>query len=137
MLIELREDENVFSKKSTYTWLVFGYAAFILILSSIPDLSPPKLGFKFQDKLYHLIEYSILSILLFLALINSSIDLFRKNILIFALLIGTALAAVDEIHQNLIPGRSADTLDFAADFLGLALVQVGCWIFYRKRDVLD
>lgn len=122
----------MFGKRFPYTWLALGYAALILIISSIPDLSPPQLGFEFQDKLYHLVEYSIFSVLLFFALFNSPRDFLRKNILIIALLIGTTFAALDEAHQNLIPGRSADILDFIADFLGLALIQLILWFSYRK-----
>jgi VanZ family protein len=124
----------VSGKKISYTWLVIAYAALILIISSIPDLSPPQLGFKFQDKLYHFLEYAVFSVLLFFALFNSPRDFLKKNYLIIAILIGLVYAAIDEVHQSLIPGRSADVKDFLADFLGLALVQLIFWFYHRKRS---
>jgi VanZ family protein len=124
----------VSGKKISYTWLVIAYAALILIISSIPDLSPPQLGFKFQDKLYHFLEYAVFSILLFYALLNSPRNFLQRNFLVVAILIGLVYAAIDEIHQSLIPGRSADVTDFLADFLGLALVQLIFWFYHRKRS---
>ena len=124
------------SKKSfPYTWLTLAYAVLILIISSIPDLTPPELGFEFQDKLYHFIEYGIFSVLLFFSLLNSSRDFFKKNVLVISIFIGASYAIIDEIHQRFIPGRSADILDFVADFLGVALIQIVFWIYYRKRTI--
>jgi VanZ family protein len=125
----------VSGKRISYTWLALGYAILILIVSSIPDLSPPQLGFRFQDKLYHFLEYAVFSILLFFALFNSPRNFLRKNFLIIAILIGLVFAAIDEIHQSLIPGRSADVKDFLADFLGLFFVQLFFWFYYRKRSI--
>ena len=122
-------------KRFPYTWLTLAYAVLILIISSIPDLTPPELGFEFQDKLYHFIEYGVFSVLLFFSLLNSSRDFFRKNVLVISIFIGASYAIIDEIHQRFIPGRSADILDFVADFLGVALIQIVFWIYYRKRTI--
>lgn len=122
-------------RKLPYTWIALGYAVLILIVSSIPDLTPPELGFKLQDKLYHLLEYSIFSLLLFYAFFNADRELLRKNVLIISLVVGTTFAILDEIHQGMIPGRSADITDFLADFLGLVLVQLILWFYFRKRSI--
>ena len=122
-------------KRFPYTWLTLAYAAVILIISSIPDLNPPQLGFEFQDKLYHFIEYGIFSILLFFSLLNSSRDFFRKYVLVISIFIGASYAIIDEIHQRFIPGRSADILDFVADFLGVALIQICFWFYHRKKSI--
>ena len=53
------------------------------------------------------------------------------------MLIGISFAVLDEVHQNLIPGRSADILDFIADFLGLAIIQLILWFSYRKSFRYD
>jgi VanZ family protein len=125
----------VSKKRFPYTWLALAYALLILIVSSIPDLTPPELGFKFQDKLYHFLEYGIFSVLLFFSLLNSPKDFLRKNVLLISLFIGASFAILDEIHQRFIPGRSADILDFAADFLGVALIQLVFWVYYSKRHI--
>ena len=129
------EEKTVSKKKIPYTWIAFAYAVLILIVSSIPDLSPPQLGFEYQDKLYHFIEYSIFSVLLFFALLNSQRDFLRKNVLQISLLIGASFGTLDELHQKFIPGRQADVLDFTADFVGVALIQICFWVYHRKKSV--
>jgi len=122
-------------KRFPYTWLALAYALLILIVSSIPDLAPPELGFKFQDKLYHFLEYGVFSIFLFFTFHNSTRDFFRNNTHKISIIIGASYAIIDEIHQRFIPGRSADILDFLADFSGVVLIQLAFWIYYRKRHI--
>ena len=131
----IEEDKLIPKSKIPYAWLALAYAILILIVSSIPDLSPPQLGFEYQDKLYHFIEYSIFSVLLFFALLNSSKDFLRKNVLLISLLIGASFGILDELHQKFIPGRQADVLDFTADFVGVALIQICFWVYHRRKSV--
>lgn len=127
-------EETVSKKKIPYAWLALAYAVLILIVSSIPNLKTPELGFENQDKLYHFIEYSIFSVLLFFALLNSQRDFLRKNVLQISLLIGASFGILDELHQKFIPGRTADILDFTADFVGVALIQVCFWFYHRRKS---
>ena len=129
------EDKPMLKKGIPYAWLALAYAVLILIVSSIPDLKTPQLGFEYQDKLYHFIEYGIFSVFLFFALLNSSKDFLRKNVLLISLLIGASFAILDELHQKFIPGRQADVLDFTADFVGVALIQICFWVYHRKKSV--
>jgi VanZ family protein len=129
------EEKTVSKKKIPYSWLALAYAVLILIVSSIPDLKTPQLGFEYQDKLYHFIEYGIFSVFLFFALLNSSKDFLRKNVLLISLLIGASFGILDELHQKFIPGRQADVLDFTADFVGVALIQICFWVYHRKKSV--
>ncbi len=126
-------EKRLSKKKIPFVWLALGYAILILIISSIPDLSPPQLGFQYQDKFYHFIEYAVFSIFLFFALLNSQKGFLRKKVLLISLLIGASFAVLDELHQKLIPGRQADIFDFVADFIGVALIQIGFWVYHRKK----
>ncbi len=101
-----KKDEIVSKKRIPYFWLAVAYAILILIVSSIPNLKTPELGFENQDKLYHFIEYSIFSVLLFFALLNSNKNFLRKNVLLISLLIGASFGILDELHQKFIPGRT-------------------------------
>lgn len=134
---KLEKDKTVPANRFPYSWVALAYAVLILTVSSIPDLSPPQLGFRFQDKLYHFLEYGLFSLLLFFALLNSPRHFLRKYILLVSMLIGTSFAVLDEVHQNLIPGRSADIIDFFADFLGFAIIQLILWFSYRKSFRYD
>ena len=105
------------------------YAALIFIISTLPRLTPPPLGFRFEDKVYHFVEYSIFSFLLFLAFFKAETGFFRKNVFLFSSLIGIAFAYSDEFHQRFVPGRSYDFYDFLADCLGVILVQAALRIY--------
>lgn len=126
--------ETVSKKKIPFTWLTLVYAILILIVSSIPNLKTPQLGFENQDKLYHFIEYSIFSVLLFFTLLNSNKNFLRKNVLLISILIGASFGILDELHQKFIPGRTADILDFTADFVGITIIQIVFWIYYRRKS---
>ncbi len=119
-------------KTSLYKYPAILYATLIFILSASPSISPPP-GFVFEDKIYHFIEYGIFSIFLFLAFYTSGREFFRKHVFLLSCLIGMAYAASDEIHQKFVPGRSSEFLDFVADSLGIVLVQIGIWLYLRRK----
>lgn len=98
------------------------WAAAIFIQSSISDIPTPELGFDWQDKVYHAIEYAILGFLLQRALFFQNNQLFKKYAGGFTWLLGSLYAISDEIHQYFVPGRSADVADALADIAGLSII---------------
>lgn len=110
------------------------WAATILILTSLPTIEPPDLGFEAEDKLAHCGVYFILGILFGRALAKGYV-LQRIH---FVILIGVALsfAALDEVHQLFIPGRYGDIYDFFADSIGILGSILTFW-FIRKFSVKD
>ena len=86
------------------------WAALIFGLSSIPELSS---GLGSWDlvlrKLAHATEYTILGALLVRALRRWS----------WALALGVAYAASDELHQSFVPGRQGSPLDVLIDSVGV------------------
>lgn len=119
-------------KTSLYKYPAILYAALIFILSANPSISPPP-GFVLEDKIYHFIEYGIFSLLLFLAFSTSGREFLRKHVFLLSSLVGMAYAVSDEIHQKFVPGRSSEFLDCVADFLGIVLVQIGIWLYLRRK----
>ena len=106
-----------------------GYLIAIFILSSIPGLTPPPLGFAWQDKLYHFLEYTLLSLLLYLAFYTSAREKLRKNAQLLSLAIGVIYAASDEIHQAFVRNRNGDFRDWVADGVGVIAVQLVVFLF--------
>jgi VanZ family protein len=98
------------------------FAVAILVVSSIPHLNvQPLAGYPF-DKLAHFIEYAV-----FAALVHRSMSRVEPAIspargFWISLLLMFLMAALDELHQLYIPGRSADPFDLIADLLGGVLV---------------
>jgi len=102
-------------------WLVYAplilYWFILFIATSLPSDSLPSIGF--SDKINHFIAYFILAVLLNLTLIfqRKSRLLFEKAT-IATIIICLFYGVADELHQILIPGRFAETLDWAADASG-------------------
>jgi len=110
---------------------VIVWACLILAISSIPDLSAPRAGFKLTDKLAHFIEFGIFGYLLSSALAPSGLSLTRRRV-IAVLAVGVLLGIVDETHQGFIPGRDMDFFDVVADGLGVGAAVV-LWHVLRRR----
>jgi VanZ family protein len=110
------------------------YAALIFVISSLPKITPPPLGLRFEDKVYHFLEYSVFSFLLFLAFFKAETNFFRRNVFLLSSLIGIAFAFSDEFHQRFVPGRSYDLFDFLADCLGVVLIQAVLWIYLERKS---
>ncbi|MFH1849980.1 MAG: VanZ family protein [archaeon] len=106
-------------KTKAIPWmLVIAYASLIFYMSSRPLAEQPqeKYGFSYiNDKFLHVIEFGILSVLLYWALSG------RRHALVIAVAAAAIYAATDEIHQLFVPGRSGTVGDFLADCLGAML----------------
>jgi VanZ family protein len=103
----------------------------IFVFTTIPVNTLPKI-FDVQDKLEHFIAFFILSIFLFLALHFQNKNIFiKKNVVIVTILCVLIYGAIDEIHQMLIPGRTADIFDWIADSLGGSIGIFCTFLFIR------
>jgi hypothetical protein len=117
------------------TWYRIGslvVAAGVLAASSWPSLSISPLGWSFEDKLQHLLVYTLLSYLAFRgwASVGS-----RWTASWLILLILACFAAADEFHQRWIPGRYVEWEDFLADGAGvLAGFLAATWQNRRRRS---
>ncbi len=90
----------------------------ILVLGSLPfELFEP------WDKLFHVLAYSAITLLLWIATDG------RRRLLVVALVMG--LGMVDELRQAAIPARGADLSDFLAG--ALAAVFTGAVLFWLTR----
>ena len=92
------------------------WAAFILILTSIPGSRIPDLPFRYFDKLVHLAIYGMLGWLT--ARANGSRG---ASAALVAIILVSCFGAFDEWHQQFIPQRSMELLDWAADTTGAAI----------------
>ena len=90
------------------------YTAAIFAVSTLP-LGRPPLIWRAQDKVVHLVEYAVLSALLFRAWRGG------RGVAAAFLLAAAAAAALgclDELYQSVIPSRTADPFDALADAVG-------------------
>jgi len=92
----------------------------IFTLGSIPfEIAEP------WDKVWHLLAYSALTLLLWIATDG------RRPVLVVAAVM--VLGALDEARQAFLPLRSADSMDFFAD-LCAAVATAGALAFFSARS---
>ena len=95
--------------------MLAGWVALTLTLTSIPD---PGFGPSFPgaDKIAHFGFYGVAGFLF--VLWRREIGTGAAVAMVWAAIFAALLGAVDEFHQQWIPGRSMDLLDWVADFGG-------------------
>jgi VanZ family protein len=93
------------------------WAVFTLVLTSIPGADLPEVPVGGFDKSVHLALYGTLGFLSVRAAAHAR----RPVGAAVRVLVAVALfAALDELHQRFIPGRSMELFDWVADTLGAA-----------------
>ena len=111
--LEKNKTTLVFSTLVVY-WII------LFVGTSIPAQSVPSLGIG-GDKVVHFFAYLILSALLYLTFIfQEKLSFAQRNAILLTLAIAICYGVLDELHQMLVPGRSAELLDWIADALGAA-----------------
>ena len=117
-------------------WLpVIFYMIFIFYLSSLPNpieqVIPGKAlpYFNFDHFIYHIIEYLILSFLLYRALKTIS-----EKPEILTILISTLYAITDEMHQYFVPGRISSVFDISFDIFGIIAMQCIIYIYNNIKN---
>jgi VanZ family protein len=108
-------------------------AVSLFILSSIPQLNPPDLGFEIQDKFYHFLFYAIFGYLIARSFLFLKVSTkFHRHYLVFSIIFAAVYGLSDEIHQYFVPGRFCSLGDFMADGLGAT---VGIFIFHYRQQL--
>jgi len=89
-------------------------------------------------KLAHLIEYCILTLLLYRSLAREQSLRWRPYLAFLSIGIAGLYALSDEFHQLFVPGRGAAVFDYGIDLVGAAfamLVLHGCLRFFPPKAV--
>ena len=106
---------------------IFAYAALIFWMSSLPAMGSQQVPH--LDKLFHLIEYGLMGVLLTRAWMHLGV-MRTAFIMILTVTVGGTLAGLDEIWQGQV-GRNMSWADWGADLLGLLLASL-TWSRLRK-----
>jgi VanZ family protein len=101
---------------------IYMAAIFVVSAQSDPPMPPG-----IPDKSLHAVAYFGLAAFVFRALAGRVPARVTWRRAAFALAITVAYAASDELHQLVVPGRSADVFDLLADTIGASLGLIACW----------
>jgi VanZ family protein len=85
-----------------------------------------------QDKLLHLVAYTIMSVLVCRALATLRSMRSLWTICLAGILVTVLFGLSDEWHQSFVPGRNAEGWDLAADAAG-ALLGAAVYSWRRRR----
>lgn len=98
---------------------MLGWAAFILLLSSIPNDFPASEPSELNvDKAVHFGLFFVLAALATAAGTRSRPRVSAAAIGALVVLAAGAFGAADEVYQHLVPGRDPNVLDWLADVVG-------------------
>lgn len=107
-------------------WLVLMVTA-----TSIPNLrTPPE--YPNADLIFHIVVYLVLAVLAARAVFMTGYR--HKGLWALLLLLGLGLAAIDEYHEILIPGRTASFLDFSLNVAGFMAGTGISKLRYKNKD---
>ena len=102
-------------------------AGFIFWLSSLPNLESG-LGQDFiLRKIAHILEYAILTFLLFKAFLSTGNQPRTNKILALAMIVAFLYALSDEYHQTFIFGRQGKLGDVGIDTIGILIMALLCY----------
>jgi hypothetical protein len=106
----------------------------LVIFSFSANPAIPTSQIHWQDfivkKAAHVIEYAILSTLIFRALYNSGVS--KKASVYVSFILCVVYALTDEFHQSFTPGREPRLRDVGFDTIGAGLAQYLIWIYLPK-----
>lgn len=106
------------------------YWLILFIATSLPTDYIPSVGV--GDKFSHFFAYMVLSVLLYFTFsLQTRSEILKKYPAIMTILVGSVYGILDELHQMLIPGRSAEFLDWIADFVGTIVGVLLARLLYR------
>lgn len=125
--------ERTFASTFLRYWLpAVAYVGLIFALSSIrgPDLPG---GFPNLDKIAHLLEYSLLGLLLGRAIRFTLAGRGQTLAAVSTVLLGAVVGVADELYQRQVPGRSSDVRDWVVDVAAVAAAVVFTqWVSTRS-----
>jgi VanZ family protein len=110
------------------------YMALIFVISSFEVGVPGVEHIPLRDKGIHFVEYGVLGWLCAAASSRTWPWASVWRTAAFAVFVSTLWGLSDEIHQALVPGRSAELADVFADLLGSTAGVLG-WHLFSNRSV--
>ncbi len=104
------------------------YAVAIFIGGSVPQLPDTGVEFTYQDKVLHFVAFGGLEVFIWRALCYSAPERGFRWLAVWSCVSTSAIGALLELWQGLLPTRDLEFLDWVADTLGALLA----WLVLRR-----
>jgi VanZ family protein len=111
---------------------VFVWALVIFAFSARPTTSVSEIHWKdfIVKKTAHVVEFAILAILIYRALINSGVS--KKKAGYYSIFLSVVYGFSDEFHQSFTPGRDPKLRDVIFDTMGAIIAIYSIWNILPK-----
>jgi VanZ family protein len=120
-----------------YQFPAIAIAVAIFINSSIPGYKFPEVGFRFFDKLVHVIEFFIFGFFVRRAFFYQSNENIKNSSFLISLIVGILYGISDEVHQIFVPNRNPAIDDTIADAIGVIISQFIFNFFIQKEIIIS
>jgi VanZ family protein len=107
----------------------------IFVLSAIPNLKTNLEQDFLLRKIAHVVEFGILTLLLYRAIKNEGHK--TNKAIIYSFIIALFYAFTDEFHQLFVRGRHGSLKDVGIDSIGILIFSLACYYRNRKKVVLE
>ena len=131
---------NILRRKSSwYLVAMIAYMVIVFLFSSAPQKSIPSLSlwsFTVSSTAKHIGEYFILSLLIFLWLINT--ERFKPiyfHVFLITVVVSSIYGITDEVHQLLVPTRYGTVSDMLSNFFGSVLIAPLVALYAQKNRI--
>ena len=104
----------------------------IFTLSAIPNLKTNLEQDFLLRKIAHMVEFAILTLLLYRAIKNEGHKI--NKAIIYSLIIAFFYAFSDEFHQLFVRGRHGSLKDVGIDSIGILIFSIACYYKNRKGN---
>ena len=112
------------------------YWLLLLTATSLPGKDMPNVGV--SDKVEHFTAYFIFSFMFTIVLIiQNKFKYLKVRAFSATLFLVGIYAALDELHQLFIPGRSCDILDWATDITSACIAVLVVFLLTRKSPAVN
>ncbi len=128
---------QIFRSRTVVLGLLLGWMAVIFFFSSLSGkqtAGPPPLWYFIERKGAHVFEYALLTLLSFRYLFLSYRNESYNRILVVAALFSLMYGATDELHQFFVPLRGARFSDVMIDGLGILLMSLALYLWYKNKN---
>ena len=110
--------------------LALTYTVFLTVVSLITLKRIPRIGIGFDDKLYHVLAYIVLTVLWYFAAKEPKT---RKTIIIIGVSCIVFGIVIEAVQGKVNVNRVADLLDVVANVIGVSIGLLYC--FYKARRI--
>jgi len=127
-------DRNPRSGFRQFLWYWLPVLLYISLIFTMSSLTHPPDPLKFQnsDKLYHLGEYGLFSLLVGRAMRFSLSPYSMLGAAVMTVALVMMIAAADENYQRFVPGRDCDVFDWMTDSTAAVLATAALWQLWSR-----